>query len=163
MDQHGKACFVTIQVTFVCLGNICRSPMAEGVFRHLVEQAGLSDRIAVDSCGTGSWHIGERPHQGTRKVLRQHGIDYDGRARQLATADFARADFLIAMDTENLQILRRRASTAAEIGLLLDYADGIHERDVPDPYYSGGFDRVYQLVEAGCRGLLAHIRNKEGI
>jgi protein-tyrosine phosphatase len=154
---------VTIQVTFVCQGNICRSPMAEGVFRYLVEQTGLSSQIAVDSCGTGPWHVGERPHRGTQKVLRQHGIDYDGRARQLAPADFARADYLIALDSENLHILRRRDSTAAETGLLLDYADGVRERDVPDPYYSGGFGYVYELVEAGCRGLLAHIRDKEGI
>jgi protein-tyrosine phosphatase len=150
-------------VTFVCLGNICRSPMAEGVFRHLVEQAGLADQIAVDSCGTGSWHIGERPHRGTQKVLKKHGIDYDGRARQLAPADFAHADYLIAMDSDNLRVLRQRSPANAEVGLLLDYAGGVRERDVPDPYYSGGFGYVYELVEAGCRGLLAHIRQQEGI
>jgi len=145
------------------MGNICRSPMAEGVFRHMVEQARLSDQIAVDSCGTGSWHVGERPHRGTQKVLRKHGIDYAGRARQLAATDFAHADYLIAMDGDNLRVLRQRTSTSAEVGLLLDYADGVREREVPDPYYSGGFDYVYELVEAGCRGLLAHIRQKEGL
>lgn len=154
---------MTIQVTFVCMGNICRSPMAEGVFRHLVEQAGLADQFAVDSCGTGGWHVGEKPHPGTRKVLRKHGIDYDGRARQLAATDLAHADYLIALDSENLHTLRRRGSTTAETSLLLDYADGIRKRDVPDPYYSGSFDHVYQLVEAGCQGLLQHIREKEGL
>lgn len=137
--------------------------MAEGVFAHLVKQAGLDGQIAVDSCGTGSWHVGERPHPGTQEVLRQHNIDYQHRARQLSRADFDSADYLIAMDSSNLNNLQRGHATEAEIGRLLDYANGVGERDVPDPYYTGNFETVYRLVEAGCRELLEHIRRKEGI
>ncbi len=152
---------MTVRVVFVCLGNICRSPMAEGVFRHLVKEAGLEDRIQIDSCGTGGWHVGEPPHRGTQLILRQHGIDYQHRARQIDARDLRDADYLIAMDMENLDNIRRLGPTDAEVGLLLDYAEGLTVREVPDPYYNGRFEEVYRLVEAGARGLLKHIREKE--
>ncbi|GAB4477944.1 MAG: low molecular weight protein-tyrosine-phosphatase [Anaerolineae bacterium] len=152
---------MTVRVVFVCLGNICRSPMAEGVFRHLVKEAGLQDRIEVDSCGTGGWHVGEAPHRGTQLILRQHGIDYQHRARQISRRDLREASYLIAMDMENLEAIRRLGPTDAEVGLLLDYAEGLTVREVPDPYYDGRFEEVYRLVEAGARGLLKHIREQE--
>lgn len=152
-----------VKVVFVCMGNICRSPMAEAVFRHLVDQAGLSDRIMVDSCGTGGWHVGEPPHRGTQQVLAQHGIQYAHQARQLCAADLHDADYLIAMDSENLRGIRRIGHTNAELGLLLDYARGEETVEVPDPYNTGRFDEVYNLVLKGSRGLLAHIRQKHGL
>lgn len=154
---------MTVKVVFVCMGNICRSPMAEGVFAHLVKQAGLSHMIEVDSCGTGSWHIGESPHRGTQRMLAQAGIDYRHHARQLSHADLQEADYLIAMDSENLRAIQRFGRTDAKVGLLLDYAKGVEASDVPDPYYTDRFEEVYELVEAGCRGLLEHIRRTEGL
>jgi protein-tyrosine phosphatase len=154
---------MSIHVVFVCEGNICRSPMAQGVFTDMVERAGLAGHITVDSVGTSRWHAGESPHRGTRKVLRQHGITLDHSARQISRRDVRDADYLIAMDRGNLSGVWRMNPNGARIGLLLDYASGVDETEVPDPYYAGGFDRVYELVEAGCRGLLDHIRRQEGI
>jgi protein-tyrosine phosphatase len=146
------------------MGNICRSPMAEAVFRHQVAEAGLGDRFVVDSAGTGAWHVGEPPHRGTLAVLARHGVDAGPqRARQLTPEDFGRFDYILAMDEENLSEMRRfLRGPHAHVGLLLDYAPELAEREVPDPYYSGGFDHVFHLVEAGCRGLLAHLREREG-
>lgn len=155
-----------IRVLFVCLGNICRSPMAEGVFRHLVQQAGLSDWFEIESGATGSWHVGERPHRGTLRELRHHGIDLAGkRAHQVSQRDLAAADYVIGMDRSNLRSLRRympQVQLDGKLHLLLDFAEGVDTRDVPDPYYEGNFDRVYELVEAGCRGLLDHICQEQG-
>jgi protein-tyrosine phosphatase len=156
-----RGSFMTVTVTFVCLGNICRSPMAEAVFRNLVHQAGLDDQIKVDSCGTGSWHIGEAAHSGTQAVLRQHGIPCHHTARKLSKGDLAEADYLIAMDKENLEDIHRFGETRAETGLLLNYAPTLGLQEVPDPYYTNRFEEVYNLVEAGCAGLLAHIRQEE--
>jgi protein-tyrosine phosphatase len=153
-----------VRVLFVCLGNICRSPMAEGVFRHLVAQAGLADRIVADSAGTGAWHVGEPPHHGTRRVLCERGIDYSHQARAVAPDDLTRFDYLIALDSENLADLRRLARGGhPKIARLLDYAPSARTRDVPDPYYTGGFDAVYDLVEQGCRGLLERIILEHGL
>lgn len=152
-----------VKVVFVCLGNICRSPMAEGVLRHLIKQAGLDQQIVVDSCGTGGWHVGEEAHVGTQKVLAKHGMSFHHAARQLCEADFNEADYLIAMDSENLRGIKRFMNTDAEVALLLDFAKAVEESDVPDPYYTGRFDEVFELIKAGCEGLLAHIRTKEGI
>lgn len=154
-----------IRVLFVCMGNICRSPMAEAVFRHQVAEAGLADRFVIDSAGTGGWHVGEPPHHGTLAVLARHGIDPGNqRARQITRADFDRFDYIVAMDEENLADLRRlRRDGRAQISLLLEHTSETPYREVPDPYYTGGFDHVFDLVEAGCRGLLEHIRQREGI
>lgn len=152
-----------VKVLFVCLGNICRSPMAEGVFQKMVDEAGLTGKITVDSAGTGSWHVGEAAHPGTQRVLRQHGIAYNGRARQVKAADMQEDTYVIAMDQSNLTDLRRKFGDHPRLYRLLDFARGIDVKNVPDPYYSDNFDTVYQLVEAGCRGLLATIRQETGL
>jgi protein-tyrosine phosphatase len=145
------------------MGNICRSPMAEAVFRGMVGEAGLADQISVDSAGTGAWHAGEPPHRGTLAVLRKNGVAAgDQRARQIVAADFKRFDYIVAMDRENLADMARFHPTAGA-RLLLDYAPDAPAREVPDPFYSGGFDEVYALVSAGCRGLLDAILREHGL
>lgn len=153
-----------IKVLFVCLGNICRSPMAEGVFQEMVKAAGLENKIMVDSAGTGSWHVGERAHRGTRQVLDQHGVPYNGRARQVNSADMQDENsYIIAMDSSNLSDLRRRFGDHPRLYRLLEFATHTNEQDVPDPYYTNNFEYVYQLVADGCRGLLSMIREQEEI
>ena len=155
---------MTVRVLFVCLGNICRSPMAEAIFRRMVEEAGLSGDIEVDSAGTSAYHVGEPAHPGTRRVLAHHGIQHNGRARQLAGGDVTGEPvYLIAMDSENLEALRQRFGDAPRIHRLLDFAGHTAVRDVPDPYYGDNFDYVYRLVEDGCRGLLSAIRADAGL
>lgn len=148
-------------ILFVCLGNICRSPLAEGIMAHLVTERGLAGQIRVDSAGTGDWHAGEPPHRGSIQVAKAHGIDISGQvARQVTEADLDRFDWLVAMDTTNRNALRHLDSGRRKwdrIVLLLDYAGDGTPRDVPDPYYEGGFDRVFDLVSRGCEGFLAHV------
>lgn len=152
-----------IHIIFVCLGNICRSPMAEAVFSRMVAEEGLQEQIAVDSAGTGSWHVGEMAHRGTRRVLSEHGIDYKGRARQVTQDDVAGETYVVAMDQSNINELKRRFGDDLRVYRLLDFARESNTRDVPDPYYSGNFEHVYQLIEDGSRGLLEMIREEEGI
>ncbi len=152
-----------VKVLFVCLGNICRSPLAEGVFRELVREAGLGARIAVDSAGTGRWHVGEPPDPRACAAAKGRGIDIGGlRARRVSAGDYTAFDRLVAMDLANHRSLVARSPSGAEsrVGLLLDYAPESGVREVPDPYYGGdeGFERVLDLIEAGARGLLAEIR-----
>jgi protein-tyrosine phosphatase len=144
----------------VCMGNICRSPMAEAVFRDMVAMGGLAGRIEVDSAGTGGWHAGQPPHRRTVAVLRSNGVDPGGqRARQLRAADLRAFDYVVAMDEENLQdIALLRAEARRPVSRLLDYAAELGVRDVPDPYYDDTFEHAYGLVAAGCAGLLRHIR-----
>jgi protein-tyrosine phosphatase len=152
-----------IKVIFVCLGNICRSPMAEAVFRHKVKEAGLSDRVLIDSAGTGDWHAGEHPHEGTQRILKQHKIDYNGiRARQLKVSDFDSFDVMVAMDGSNVSNMKQIAGTRKDlhIHMLLDYWPERGIRDVPDPYYTGNFEEVYEMVEQGSDRLLVWIRER---
>jgi protein-tyrosine phosphatase len=155
-----------LRLLFVCLGNICRSPTAEGVMAELVKQAGLDDTIEVDSAGTGAWHVGEAPDERAAATARAHGVVLDGRARQVTREDFEAFDLLLAMDAANERELRRLAPGAderAKVRLLREFDPAsapLHDRDVPDPYYGGasGFDDVFDLVAAACEGLLEQIR-----
>ncbi|MNO47116.1 Low molecular weight protein-tyrosine-phosphatase YfkJ [compost metagenome] len=149
-----------IGVLFVCLGNICRSPMAEAVFRDLAKREGLEEQFVIDSAGTGDWHTGNPPHQGTRQILDQNGISYEGlRARQVADRDFAEFDYIVAMDVKNEQDLNRLAQQkSAKIIKLLDLVPDSQIKEVPDPYYTGNFDEVYDMVVTGSKALLEYIR-----
>ncbi len=151
----------------VCLGNICRSPMAEGVFAHLVAQAGLNDHIAVDSAGTSAYHVGETAHPNTLAVLKRHGIVYNGRARQLTPQDLTRFDYVLAMDNSNLANIRSYQGTA-ETGLFLSYANEqglLAVREVPDPYGTAiqRYEDVYQLVLTGSQALLTALREQHSL
>lgn len=152
-----------IRICFVCLGNICRSPTAEAVFLHLIEQERLADRIEVDSAGTGSWHVGERAHPDTRAAAAARGIEVTSIARQFQSSDFARFDYVVAMDQSNHRDLVRIAPDDAarkKTYLFRDFDPASPDgSDVPDPYYEGGFDRVYDICEAAARGLLEHLRH----
>jgi protein-tyrosine phosphatase len=152
----------TIRVMFVCTGNICRSPMAEAVFRQIVKDEGLQDRFEVASSGTGAWHVGERPHYGTQAILKERDVPLEPakRAQQLTRNHFETYDYVVAMDTLNVSDIARFGEA---VPLLLSFAPESTPDDVPDPYYVGGFDYVFDLVTTGCRGLLQHIREKEGI
>jgi len=154
---------VLVNVLFVCLGNICRSPSAEGVFRAYVEREGLSDHIAIDSAGTGNWHVGHSPDFRAQAAAKRRGIDLSElRARVARTEDFYRFDYVLAMDHENLSDLSRICPPGRKdrLALFLDFAPALGQRQVPDPYYGGaqGFEHMLDLIEGGSRELLAHIR-----
>ena len=158
-----------INISFVCLGNICRSPMAEGVFKHLVEQAGVANAFHIESAGVGGWHAGEAADARAQATARAHGLTLTNRAQQIRPADFARLDAIIALDGEVADELRRMAPTAADrakVRLLREYdpavsaavSQALHaaDLDVPDPYYGGpeGFENAYQMIERSSRQLL---------
>lgn len=154
-----------VNVLFVCLGNICRSPTAHGVFEKKVAEAGLSDVITIDSCGTGSWHIGHEPDDRTVQAAADRGYNLSHlRARKLVAEDFVRYDYILAMDARNLADVIKKAPSdfSGQLQLLLDYSPITTMTEVPDPYYGGsdGFERVFDLVESACDGLLAHIQQR---
>ncbi|OIR10822.1 Low molecular weight protein-tyrosine-phosphatase YfkJ [mine drainage metagenome] len=160
MNDSGK-----VRILFCCMGNICRSPTAEAVFRHHVAQAGLTEHFLIDSAGTHDYHIGDPPDARTQRAARQRGYDMSTlRGRQVEAVDFARFDYVLAMDEANLDILRRlRPSDArSHLGLFLEFAQHHAEREVPDPYYGGsdGFERVLDMVEDAANGLLLHVRQR---
>ncbi len=151
-----------IGVFFVCLGNICRSPMAEAIFRDLVQQRGLANRFEVASAGTGEWHVGEPPHRGTQQILARHKIEIGNkRAQQLTAQDLAHYQYVVVMDADNVAEVQARFGK--KLPRLLEFAPPGGPLDVPDPYYENNFNEVYQLVRDGCEGLLQHIRQQEGL
>lgn len=156
---------MAINVLFVCLGNICRSPMAQAVFECMVDDAGLSGQFHIDSVGTSGWHIGELHHYGTQQVLHKNGMGtFRHRARQLSAEDYANPDtYIIAMDNSNIEQMRDRFGEHPNVHLLLDYFDDDRISEVPDPYYTGGFNGVFELVKRGCEGLLTAIREEHQI
>jgi len=152
-----------LKILFVCLGNICRSPTAEIVFRNLAAREAPELGIEVDSAGTAGYHIGDPPDMRTRQAALRRGYDMSTlRARIVEPQDFGRFDLILAMDRQNLEVLNRRAPSAARgrIRLFLEFAPEMEVTDVPDPYYGGvnGFEEVLDLVEAASRGLLEHVR-----
>lgn len=153
-----------VNVLFVCTGNICRSPMAEAVFAHLVRESGLADRFEIASAGTSSYHVGEAPHRGTRAALDKHRVAQTGqRAQQVTPQMLARADYIVAMDDDNVRGLQRFGDALdGKLSLLLEHATDAYAREVPDPYYEGNFEEVYRLVLNGARGLLERIRLETG-
>lgn len=153
-----------MKILFVCLGNICRSPSAEGVFRRALEQAGMADEVLVDSCGVGSWHIGKAPDPRAQQAALLRGLDISGlRARQLQQQDFTEFDYVLGMDQDNLRAMRelQPANSKAHVGLFLAFS-GTPGGEVPDPYYGGeeGFENVLNMIEAASDGLVQHLKRE---
>ncbi len=155
---------IVVAVCFVCLGNICRSPTAEGVFIHLVESAGLADQFVIDSAGTGGWHAGERADPRSRAEANRRGVELPSRARQVIAADFARFDLLLAMDLRNradLLALAPSESAQQRVRLIREFDPlALPGAEVPDPYYGGeqGFAEVFDICWRAAEGLLDHLR-----
>lgn len=154
-----------IRVLFVCLGNICRSPTAHGVFQKLVDEEGLNEVIEVDSAGTSGWHIDEAPDSRTTQVAKTRGVDLSElRGRKAVTEDFHSFQYILAMDESNLSDLQAiaPANFTGHLGLFLDFATRTNVREVPDPYYGGakGFETVFDLVEDASEGLLNQIKTE---
>jgi protein-tyrosine phosphatase len=157
-----------ISLCFVCLGNICRSPTAEGVMKSLLRGAGLESKVAVESAGTAGYHVGELPDRRSRAAAKARGLSLDSRAQQFTRTDFERFDHVLAMDAENLKNLSALAPTEAareKLALLRAFdPESPDAAAVPDPYHGGadGFEEVLELCEAACAGLLEHLRREHG-
>jgi protein-tyrosine phosphatase len=154
-----------IKVLFVCMGNICRSPTAQGVFESVVDEADLNRHIKIDSAGTHAYHVGEGPDRRAMQAAAKRGFELGGQhARRVEEADFTRFDYVLAMDSSNLDDLLSMCPQQyrGKVRLFLEFAENPLQQDVPDPYYGGGqgFERVLDLIEAGSRGLLADIRRQ---
>jgi len=155
-----------VKVLFVCLGNICRSPMAEAVFRNMVKEEGLKEQIIVDSAGTSNWHEGEPPHEGTRNKLDELSISYDGIvARQIKEDDLKTFDYIITMDDQNMNDIKDMfdINGSVVVSKLMDFVPNPKEANVPDPYYTGDFDYTYELVKEASQHLLEHIVNNHNL
>ena len=157
----------TTRILFVCLGNIIRSPLAETLLRHQAEAAGLGDKYEIDSAGTASYHVGERPDARMRQVAAKNGVEHDGRARQVRASDFEDFDLILPMDASNLANLKRVAANeeqAAKLRLMREFdPQAAGETEVPDPYYGGidGFDEVFAIVERSTAELLRRLEAGE--
>ncbi len=154
-----------VKVLFVCMGNICRSPTVEAVFKHVVKQAGIEDAIIADSVGTHDYHIGESPDERAQQAARKRGYDMSKlRARQVETMDFERFDYILAMDRDNLALLERKCPSQHrnKLALFCDFDDGHAGQEVPDPYFGGaiGFERVLDMAEQVSASLITHINEK---
>lgn len=152
-----------VKVLFVCTGNICRSPTAEGVFRDLIMREGLNDRVHIDSAGTHGYHVGDSPDRRSQESAKRRGIDLGPlRARRTKASDFAKFDYVLAMDFTNIDALRSLAprTSGKKLHLLMSFAPGDEIREVPDPYYGDGdgFERVLDMIEEASAGLLSDIR-----
>jgi protein-tyrosine phosphatase len=158
-----------IRICFVCLGNICRSPTAEGVMKMLVQERGYGDRIVIESAGTGDYHVGEPADRRSSAAAKARGVLLDGKAKQFRSDDFDRFDYVIAMDRRNFGVLKRMARSPEEAArvLLLRSFDPESVRakaeDVPDPYFEDNFDEVFDICKAGCTGLLTSIVQRHGL
>jgi protein-tyrosine phosphatase len=156
---------INIRILFICMGNICRSPTAQGVFEYLVEESGMSERIHVDSAGTHAYHEGEKPDKRATRAAAGRGIDLSRqRARRVEPADFERFDYLLAMDSSNLEDLIDICPPEYrnKLRLFLEFAEDLYQREVPDPYYGGhqGFERVLDLIEVGANALLEDVKRR---
>ena len=148
------------RILFVCLGNICRSPAAEGIFQHLVNQQQLTDDFIIDSAAIGPWHVGDLPDARMRRCGTRHGYDFSTRARQLTSDDFARFDYIIGMDTANIRNLNRmlKNDPDGKVYKFLSFTGS--GRDIADPWYTGDFEATYRDVVEGCNGFLAYLRRE---
>lgn len=170
MSGNGQDANEPIGVLFVCLGNICRSPAAEGTFRHLIAAERLEHRFRVDSAGTSAFHIGEGANPNSQRAAKKYGIRLESRARQFVPADFAAFDYILAMDGQNYRDILAQAASPADrerVSLFRTFdpaADSGSSPDVPDPYYGGaaGFDKVQDIMNRTTRGLLDHILRERG-
>src|SRR3712207_3021245 len=152
-----------VRVLFVCMGNICRSPLAQGVFEDLLRREGLVDEVEADSAGTGSWHIGSPPDERALSAASLRGVDISSqRARRITPEDCQNVDYILTMDEENYRAVAALCQGSAVVRPFLDFATDSPEREVPDPYYGGpdGFERVLDLVEKASEGLLEDIRER---
>lgn len=157
---------IMIRVLFVCLGNICRSPMAEAIFRDKIHKEDLVGKVEVDSAGTAGWHTNKLPHDGTKELLDRMRISYEGmKARQVHKNDFVDFAYIIAMDDQNIKDLKSeyKGNDDIVVAKLMDFVEDPEEVNVPDPYYTGDFDYTYKLISSGADNLLAHIRDKHNI
>ena len=162
-DDGNEGAEAAVAVLFVCLGNICRSPTAEGVFRAALSRAGIAGRVRTASAGLGDWHVGSPPDRRAIEAARRRGYDLSAlRGRRVEREDFTRFDWILCMDESNLRALTEMKPDdfAGHLGLLLEFAPEQGAREVPDPYYGGpeGFDRVLDLIEASAAGLVARLQ-----
>jgi protein-tyrosine phosphatase len=152
-----------VRVLFVCMGNICRSPLAQGVFENVLRREGLEGEVFVDSAGTGAWHLGEPPDERAQQSASLRGLDLSSqRARRIAPEDCENFDYILTMDEENYRAVAALCRGSAVVRPFLDFATDSPEREVPDPYYGGpdGFKRVLDLVEEASEGLIGDIRKR---